>query len=121
MNNNIPMSELLNFNDLDFQPHPSTADSVQARLDLGNGLEISVVANKGDGYGLYGSVEDDLYEIAIFNDDGMIPLSVSDDVLGWQSPAQVSKHMRDAQLNGDAWVNLLKEARLEFRKELDLD
>ena len=70
---------------------------------------------------MYGSVEEDLYEVAIFNDDGMIPLSVADDVLGWQSPAQVSKHMRDAQLNGDAWVNLLKEARLEFRKELDLD
>ena len=115
------MSELLNFNDLDFQPHRGTGDAVQARLDLGNGLELSVVANKGEASGLYGSVEEDLYEVAIFNDDGMIPLSVADDVLGWQSPAQVSKHMRDAQLNGDAWVNLLKEARLEFRKELDLD
>ena len=30
------MSELLNFNDLDFQPHRGTADAVQARLDLGN-------------------------------------------------------------------------------------
>ena len=121
INNNIPMSELLNFNDLDFQPHRGTADAVQARLDLGNGLEISVVANKGDGYGLYGSVEDDLYEVAIFNDDGMIPLSVADDVLGWQSPAQVSKHMRDAQLNGDAWVDFLKKLRKDFRDDLDLD
>lgn len=121
MMNNIPMDELLNFNDLDFKPHGATRDAVQARLDLGNGLEISVVANKADGYGLYGSVEDDLYEVAIFNDDGMIPLSVADDVLGWQSPAQVSKHMRDAQLNGDAWVNLLKKLRKEHRIELDLD
>lgn len=115
------MNELLNFNDLDFQPHRGADDAVQARLDFGNGLSISVVAGKDGRRGLYGSVEEDLYEIAIFDDDGMIPLSVSDDVLGWQSPAQVSKHMRDAQLNGDAWVNLLKEARLEFRKELDLD
>lgn len=121
MMNNIPKDELLNFNDLDFKPHRGTRDAVQARLDLGNGLEISVVANKADGYGLYGSVEDDLYEVAIFNDDGMIPLSVADDVLGWQSPAQVSKHMRDAQLNGDAWVNLLKKLRKEHRIELDLD
>ena len=115
------MSELLNFNDLDFQPHRGTSDAVQARLDLGNGLEISVVANKGDGRGLYGNVEDDLYEVAIFNDDGMIPLSVSDDVLGWQSPIQVSNHMKDAQVNGESWVNLLKSARAEFRKDLDLD
>lgn len=121
INNNIPMSELLNFNDLDFQPHRGTSDAVQARLDLGNGLEISVVANKGDGRGLYGNVEDDLYEVAIFNDDGMIPLSVSDDVLGWQSPIQVSNHMKDAQVNGESWVNLLKSARAEFRKDLDLD
>ena len=121
MNNNIPMDELLNFNDLDFQPHRGTNDAIQARLDLGNGLEISVVANTGDGHGLYGNVVDDLYEVAIFNDDGMIPLSVADDVLGWQSPAQVSKHMRDAQLNGDAWVNLLKNLRKEHRMELDLD
>lgn len=121
INNNIPMSELLNFNDLDFQPHRGTSDAVQARLDLGNGLEISVVANIGDGHGLYGNVADDLYEVAIFNDDGMIPLSVADDVLGWQSPAQVSKHMRDAQLNGDAWVDLLKKSRKDFRVELDLD
>ena len=120
INNNIPMSELLNFNDLDFKPH-SNADGVHARLDLGNGLEISVVANNDGGDGLYGNVSDDLYEVAIFDDDGMVPLSVGDDVLAWQSPAQVSKHMRDAQLNGDAWVDLLKKLRKDFRDDLDLD
>lgn len=114
------MDELLNFNDLDFKPHKH-ADGVQARLDLGNGLEISVVANNDGGNGLYGNVSDDLYEVAIFDNDGMIPLSVGDDVLGWQSPAQVSKHMRDAQLNGDVWVNLLKKLRKEHRIELGLD
>ena len=115
------MSELLNFNDLDFQPHRGTADAVQAKLDLGNGLEISVVANKGDGYGLYGSVEDDLYEVAIFNDDGMIPLSVADDVLGWQSPAQVSILMAKAQNEGSVWVDELIEDKAEFRRDLGLD
>ena len=96
-----PQAKLLDFSDLDFQPHRGSADAVQARLDLGNDLEISVVANKGEGRGLYGNVEDDLYEVAIYDNDGMIPLSVADDVLGWQSPAQVSNHMRDAQLNGE--------------------
>ena len=116
-----PQAKLLDFSDLDFQPHRGAADAVQARLDLGNDLEISVIANKGEGRGLYGNVEDDLYEVAIYDNDGMIPLSVADDVLGWQSPAQVSKHMRDAQLNGDAWVDLLKKSRKEFRDDLDLD
>ena len=116
-----PQAKLLDFSDLDFQPHRGSADAVQARLNLGNDLEISVVANKGEGRGLYGNVEDDLYEVAIYDNDGMIPLSVADDVLGWQSPAQVSKHMRDAQLNGDAWVDLLKNLRKEHRIELDLD
>ena len=116
-----PQAKLLDFSDLDFQPHRGSADAVQARLDLGNDLEISVVANKGEGRGLYGNVEDDLYEVAIYDNDGMIPLSVADDVLGWQSPAQVSKHMRDAQLNGDAWVDLLKKLRKDSRDDLDLD
>ena len=116
-----PQAKLLDFSDLDFQPHRGSADAVQARLDLGNDLEISVVANKGEGRGLYGNVEDDLYEVAIYDNDGMIPLSVADDVLGWQSPAQVSNHMRDAQLNGDAWVDLLKKLRKDFRDDLDLD
>ena len=83
-----PQAKLLDFSDLDFQPHRGSADAVQARLDLGNDLEISVVANKGEGRGLYGNVEDDLYEVAIYDNDGMIPLSVADDVLGWQSPAK---------------------------------
>ena len=116
-----PQAKLLDISNLDFKPHRSTLDAVQATLDFSNGLYISVVANTGDGSGLYGHVEDDLYEVAIFNDDGMIPLSVSDDVLGWQSPIQVSKHMKDAQVNGESWVNLLKSARVEFRKDLDLD
>ena len=116
-----PQAKLLDFSDLDFQPHRGSADAVQARLNLGNDLEISVVANKGEGRGLYGNVEDDLYEVAIYDNNGMVPLSVADDVLGWQSPAQVSNHMRDAQLNGDAWVDLLNKLRKDFRDDLDLD
>ena len=121
MNNNIPKNELLNFNDLDFKPHRGTDDAVQARLNLHNGLEISVVAGLKDRGGLYGSVEEDLYEVAIFNDDGMIPLSPSDDVVGWQSPAQVSYLMLKAQVEGDAWVDELIADKAEFRRDLGLD
>ena len=55
-----PKPSMLDFDDLDFQPHRGTDDAVQATLDFGNGLEISVVAGLKDRGGLYGSVEEDL-------------------------------------------------------------
>tara|TARA_Y100000385_G_C12604128_1_gene430114 strand:+ start:94 stop:486 length:393 start_codon:yes stop_codon:yes gene_type:complete len=115
-----PQPSMLDFDDLDFKPH-RFSDGVQAKLELGNGLGISVVANNDGGDGLYGKVSDDLYEVAIFSDDGMIPLSPSDDVVGWQSPQQVSHLMAKAQSEGSVWVDELEEAKAEFRRELDLD
>ena len=114
-------SLILDFNDLDFKPHRGTDDAVQATLDFGNGLSISVVAGLKDRNGLYGSVEEGLYEVAIFDENGMIPLSPSDDVVGWQSPAQVSILMAKAQSEGSVWVDELIEDKAEFRKELGLD
>ena len=121
INNNIPMRELLNFNDLDFKPHRGADDAVQARLDFGNGLEISVIAGNDDRRGLYGSVEEDLYEVAIFYKNDMIPLSPSGDVVGWQSPAQVSILMAKAQVEGSVWVDELIEDQAEFKRDLGLD
>ena len=116
-----PKPSMLDFDDLDFQPHRGADDAVQARLDFGNGLEISVVAGLKDRRGLYGSVEEGLYEVAIFDENGMIPLSPSDDVVGWQSPAQVSILMAKAQSEGSVWVDELIEDKAEFRKELGLN
>ena len=112
---------MLDFDDLDFQPHRHHDGGVQARLDFGNGLEISVVACNDERRGLYGSVEEDLYEVAIFDKNGMIPLSPSDDVVGWQSPAQVSILMAKAQSEGSVWVDELIADKEEFRKDLVLD
>ncbi len=112
---------MLDFNDLNFQPHRSANDAVQARLDFGNGLEISVIAGLDDHKGLYGSVEEDLYEVAIYDKIGMIPRSPSDDVVGWQSPAQVSILMAKAQSEGSVWVDELIEDKAEFRRDLGLD
>jgi hypothetical protein len=112
---------MLDFNDLDFQPHRGTDNAVQARLDLGNGLEISVIAGLDNHKGLYGSLEEDLYEVAIYNENGMIPLSPSEDVVGWQSPAQVSILMAKAQVEGSIWVDELIEDKAEFRRDLGLD
>ena len=67
----------------------------------------------------YGNVADNEYEIAIYDENGdYVPLQLSDDVLGWQSPLSVSNHMRDAQINGKSWVRLLRKLRDDFRKEL---
>ena len=51
----------------------------------------------------------------------MIPLSPSDDVLGWQSPAEVSILMAKAQSEGSVWVDELKEDKAEFKRDLGLD
>ena len=120
MKNDMPINELLNFDDLVFKPHRH-ADGVQAVLDLGNDLSISVVANNDGGQGLYGQVSDGLYEVAIFYKNDMIPLSPADDVVGWQSPNQISYMMLKAQVEGFYWVDELKDAKREYRREFELD
>jgi len=114
-------SLMLDFDDLDFKPHASHNDAVQARLDLGNGFEISVIASVNGRQGLYGDLEEDLYEVAIYHKNDMIPLDPSDDVVGWQSPAQVSILMAKAQVEGSVWVDELIEDKAEWRKDLGLD
>lgn len=126
----IAKQKLLNFDNLAFHTHPFTPKAVMAQLKLpwhgdynSPKVVVSVVANILDGHGLYGHVDDNEYEVAMWRegDSDMIPLGVGDDVLAGQSPAQVSKHMRDAQLDGDAWIDLLKKLRKDFRDELGLD
>jgi len=132
MNDTKTENSLKDFNDLEFGDHPSGSGGVRAYLEFGpvekegknegkHRYSISVVANKNGNGSYYGNVEDDEYEVAMYHHGAWIPLSVSDDVLGWQSPAQVSKHMRDAQLNDFAWVTLLHSLREDHRKELGLD
>jgi len=118
----IAKQQLLNFDNLAFHTHPSCDKAVMAQLNMGD-ITISVVANILDGHGLYGHVDDNEYEVAMWKEGNsdMIPLGTCDDVLAGQSPAQVSKHMRDAQLDGDVWIDLLRKLRKDFRDELGLD
>jgi len=109
------------FDDLNFLPHGNHSNAIQARLDLGDGFEISVVTTTDGRHGLYGHESEGTYEVAMFHNNLMLPLGVSDDVLGWQDSVAITRLMRDAQLNGVAWVKLLKELRAEWRKDLDLD
>ena len=125
-------TKLKGFDDLTFGQHGGFAQGKarQARLTFGqrdkdtqDQFTISVVQNLNDGTGLYGHIDDNTYEVAMwFQDrDTMLPLAKFDDVLGWQTPDQVTKLMHQAQLNDFAWVTLLHSLRDESRKELGLD
>ena len=116
----IAKQQLLNFDNLAFHTHPACQKAVIAQLKFGDFM-ISVVANTEDGHGLYGHVDNNEYEVLMTFKDATIPLAVCGDVLAGQSPAQISKHMRDAQLNGFAWVDLLRKIKADNDKELDLD
>ena len=119
-------TKLKDFSDLEFRPH-SNGGGIQAYLDFGPKdkkgyrFSISVVANKNGQGSHYGNVEDGEYEVGMFHHGAWIPLALGDDVLARQSSAQISKHMRDAQLNDFAWVCLLHNLRNDHRKELGLD
>jgi hypothetical protein len=72
------------FNQLVFEPH-EIANAIQATYTFSNGWMISVVS----GPGLYGRIEDNTYEVAIFRPNG----NMTDDVKGWNSEAEVSAMM----------------------------
>ena len=123
---------LKSFDDLTFGQHGGfkQGKARQARLTFGqrdkdnqDQFTISVVQNLKDGTGLYGHIDDNTFEVAMwFQDrDTMLPLSKYDDVLAHQTPLQITQLMHQAQLNDFAWVNLLHSLRNEHKKELDLD
>ena len=109
------------FADLDFHAHRTTDNAIQARLDLGDGFEISVVSHKDrqpQFGGLYGDASNGTYEVAMFHNDKMLPLAKFDDVLGWQDEMQITRLMLEAQRNGVAWVDLLHELRNDYTQSL---
>ena len=74
------------FDLLNFEPHPiGVPNSIQAKHKFENDWEISVVA----GPGLYGKVEDETFEVAIFRPNG----NMTEDVSGWNTKEQVSAMM----------------------------
>ena len=100
------------FDDLVFNAHPNVKDGLMARLDLGD-YQVSVVTMKGKKPqygGLYGSQVDDTYEVAVFATPAsvgseMVRLSEWDDVLGWQSPEQITAIMAKIQEGVGASLN----------------
>ena len=116
-----------NFSDLVFTDHANNPNGVQAKLDLGNNLEISVVSMKDKETqfgGLYGSVKAGTYEVAVFHNNNMLPLSPWDDVVGWQTEDEVTNlmaNLQGRQADVAGFIDQMYLTRSENRAELELD
>lgn len=76
------------FEDLKFKPHELGGDRVQAILDLGNDIEVSVVG----GPGLYGDGKTTFEVAAFYKTLGkFVPMPKGDDVSAWNSKKDVTK------------------------------
>lgn len=76
------------FEDLKFKPHELSSDRVQAILDLGNDIEVSVVG----GPGLYGNGKTTFEVAAFYKTLGkFVKMPNGDDVSGWNTKEQVTE------------------------------
>ena len=76
------------FDDLVFRPHAIGRGAVQAKLDLGNDIEVSVVG----GPGLYGDGVTSFEVAAFYKTLGkFVPMPGGDDVSGYNSKEEVTK------------------------------
>jgi hypothetical protein len=76
------------FDDLEFKPTFFIRNGVQAKLDLGNDIEVSVVG----GDGVYGDGVT-TFEVAAFYKtlDKFVPFEDGDNVSGWNTKEEVTK------------------------------
>lgn len=113
------------FDDLKFTYHEDLKRWT-ASLEFDNGYLFSVIAgdiNDGsddDWFLPYGTYQKETFEVAVFGtkfdengDRKNVPLALYDDVLGWQKPIDISKLMRQFQLDGKAHEDLLIAMREE--------
>ena len=75
------------FDLLKFNPH-HIPESIQARHKFSNGWESSVVAGPPN-FGLYGNINENTYDVAIFRPNG----NMTEDVNGWNTKEEVSAMM----------------------------
>lgn len=82
------------FKDIEFKPNPMGAEyGIVSRTEFDNGYEVSVVKSEYS----YGG-DKGLYELAIFKDgDICYDTSITDDVIGYLRPEDVSDVMERVQ------------------------
>ena len=117
------MKNLKTFADLDFTADPDDLKTIRARLQLGD-YTVSVATSLGVQRGFsYGTLPSLTFEVAVFDYKGdFVPLSVADDVLGWQSMGQLNYLM--AQLQADdveVWIANKMAEKLAWQREMELD
>ena len=117
------MKNLKNFSDLDFSADSDDLKTIRARLQLGD-YTVSVVTSLGVQRGFsYGTLPSQTFEVAVFDYKGdFVPLSVADDVLGWQSIDQLNYLM--AQLQADdveVWMANKMAEKLAWQREMEED
>ena len=117
------MKNLKSFSDLDFTADSDDLKTIRARLQLGD-YTVSVVTWLGVERGFsYGTLPSQTFEVAVFDAKGdFVPLSVADDVLGWQSIGQLNYLM--AQLQADDvedWAKVKRAEKLTWQREMDED
>lgn len=117
------MKKLKNFSDLDFSADSDDLKTIRARLQLGDYM-VSVVTSLGVNRGFsYGTLPSQTFEVAVFDAKGdFVPLSVADDVLGWQSLDQLNHLMAQLQAdNVEVWVKVKRAEKLTWQREMDED
>ena len=110
-----------NFDDLNFT-YDESMRRWMASLTLDNGYSFSVIAGDirdGKWSSFYGIYQNDTFEVAVFNPDrNWVPVSVSDDVLGWQQPHRITSLMHQFEMDGKAHEDLLVAMRADFNEKL---
>ena len=76
------------FEIIEFEAHPIPG-AIQGKGEFSNGWGISVVSGPA-GCGLYGNLDDETYEVAIFRPNG----NMTEDVIGWNTKDEVSAMMK---------------------------
>ena len=117
------MKNLKSFSDLDFSADADDLKTIRARLRLGD-YTVSVVTWLGAERGFsYGTLPSQTFEVAVFDAKGnFVPLSIADDVLGWQSMGQLNYLMTQLQADDvHDWVNEQRDRKKAYREKRKLD
>jgi|TARA_R100000081_G_C4774925_1_gene147959 hypothetical protein len=117
------MKNLKNFSDLDFSADSDDLKTIRARLQLGD-YTVSVVTSLGVERGFsYGTLPSLTFEVAVFDYKGdFVPLSVADDVLGWQSMDQLNYLMAKLQADDvEDWAKVKRAEKLAWQNDTEED
>ena len=117
------MKNLKTFADLDFTADSDDLKTIRARLQLGD-YTVSVVTSLGVQRGFsYGTLPSLTFEVAVFDYKGdFVPLSVADDVLGWQSMDQLNYLIAKLQADDiEDWVANKMAEKLAWQNDTEED